>query len=174
MAPWALSEVWLLQSLGYFGRKVAELTPKEVEHWKTLEWIPDGDQSGIKRGARGSFTGWSQQFRSFLDPWSLNQLIAYWNPGSLNRVDLGENPRAEAHCDIQIAQVAFWEKLKPILRSVKVQRSVICIVQFLWSSWQGSIGIWRGGNCGHDRGHLLCIISLSCQTCWCCGVRKKV
>ncbi len=57
MAPWALSEVWLLQSVGYFGRKVAELTPKEVEHWKTLEWIPDGDQTGIKRGAGGSFMG---------------------------------------------------------------------------------------------------------------------
>ena len=35
------------------GRKVAELTPKEVEHWKTLEWIPDGDQAGIKRGTWG-------------------------------------------------------------------------------------------------------------------------
>lgn len=34
-------------------RKVAELTPKEVEHWKTLEWIPDGDQAGIKRGTWG-------------------------------------------------------------------------------------------------------------------------
>lgn len=34
-------------------RKVAELTRKEVEHWKTLEWIPDGDQAGIKRGTWG-------------------------------------------------------------------------------------------------------------------------
>ena len=43
-APWA--KFWVV-------RKVAELTPKEVEHWKTLEWIPDGHQAGIKRGTWG-------------------------------------------------------------------------------------------------------------------------
>lgn len=47
--------IWVLCPMGEIlvVRKVAELTPKEVEHWKTLEWIPDGDQAGIKRGTWG-------------------------------------------------------------------------------------------------------------------------
>ena len=59
--------------------KVAELTPKEVEHWKTLEWIPDGDQAGIKRGKHWDLMWWQLWPRQRKAAEALGYSESSWN-----------------------------------------------------------------------------------------------